>query len=529
MGVLAKYGFQDVVQRARLSPYIPIIKPKEDLIILTQPQRARMVLEELGPTFIKFGQVLAARSDLIPAAYVEEFKKLQDRVPSVEFSEIIRVLKKEWGEGYTEVFTFIDPKPIGSASIAQVHVAKMFDGKEVVLKVKKPGIEKIIDDDIGILRLFADLINRYLPELESLNVSGLIEEFCSSIKMETNFVVEANNVRRFQDNFKEYPAIKIPDVYLDYCTQGVLVLERLNGIPLSHPDSLKQQGISRDQIMRAGLEAYFTMVFKNGLFHGDLHAGNLFILPDNRIGLIDFGMVGRLSRKHQSLIASMFIALAQEDYERLAFEYLEMAPPDTHVDIDDFAGDLRSLLSPFFGLNLSKVNLGKILLDSTTVASRYKIRIPSELMMFIKSLVTIEGLGRMVLEEFDILPYVKDFSVDLFKSRMSKDELFSDASTIFREVNALVHTAPREVRQILKKWNHPSHKLKIEIKDLGEIENEIARAGKLHFIGMLIGSLVIAGAISLPIKIGGEFEGVPVISAIMFAMAGFLSLVYIRR
>src|SRR5690606_3614057 len=202
----------------------------------------------------------------------------------------------------------------------------------------------------------------YLPESKIFNPSGMVNEFSRSISLETNFVVEANNIRRFQDNFAKSKNVKIPNVYLEFSGPKVLVMEELQGLPMSHPEAFEQSDISREELMKAGLRAYFSMVFKDGLFHGDLHAGNIFILPGNQLGFIDFGMVGRLSRKTQSSIANMFVALTNEDYDRLAYEYVELAPFNPKTDRYALAQDLRSVLSPFFGLNLRDVNMGRLLL-----------------------------------------------------------------------------------------------------------------------------------------------------------------------
>ncbi|RYZ71777.1 MAG: AarF/ABC1/UbiB kinase family protein, partial [Proteobacteria bacterium] len=253
-----------------------------------------MAFEELGPTFVKLGQVLATRPDLIPVEFVEEFKKLHDQVSPLPFSEIKRVLESQYGSTLDEIFAEINPVPLGSASIAQVHRAKLRDGSDVVVKVQRPGIERIIADDISILYYLAELLQKYVKETRIFNPIGIVDEFFRTLELETNFVIEANNIRRFIENFKDDTEVKIPHVYIELTGPRVLVLEFLKGIPLSQAAALEQEGVDRQTVMKAGLRAYFKQVFKDGLFHGDLHAGNLFILPGSRIGLIDFGIVGRL-------------------------------------------------------------------------------------------------------------------------------------------------------------------------------------------------------------------------------------------
>ena len=335
-----------------------------------------MSFEELGPTFVKLGQLLATRPDLVPEEYVTEFEKLHDRVQPLPFSVIEGVLKDEFGNSLYQKFESIDPEPLGSASIAQVHRARLITGEHVVIKVQRPGIIQKINDDLSVLYLLAELIVHYIPEARPYNPVGIVDEYFRTLEFETNFVVEANNIRRFQKNFADHEDIKIPKVYLDHTTERVLIMEALPGIPLSQEGALLQENIEPNEVIRKGLRAYLKMVFEDGLFHGDLHAGNFFVLPNNQIGLIDFGVVGRLNTRTQAAIANMLLALSKEDYERMAYEYVDLAPFTDRVNIDLFAKDLRELIAPYFGLTLKNVNLGKILMKSSGIAARHHLQVP---------------------------------------------------------------------------------------------------------------------------------------------------------
>ena len=520
--MFAKNGFQDVAQKIRLQSFIGYGSRSEDYSHLSRAQRIRISFEELGPTFIKLGQLMATRPDVIPADYVKEFRKLQDQIPPVEFSKIEEILNEQYPQGYKKVFSEFSEKAIGSASIAQVHRAVLTDGTPVVVKVQKPGVAKDIEDDVRILHLLADLAEDYLPESKVFNPTGMVNEFSRSISLETNFVVEANNIRRFQDNFAKSPNVKIPTVYLDHSGPRVLVMEELQGLPMSHPEAFNQSDISRSELMKAGLKAYFSMVFKDGLFHGDLHAGNIFILPGNQLGFIDFGMVGRLSRKTQSSIANMFVALTNEDYDRLAYEYVELAPFSARTDRYALAQDLRSVLSPFFGLNLRDVNMGKLLLESSTVAAKHHVVLPSELMMFFKSMVTIEGLGRMVLEDFDLLPFIYEFSTEILKTKVSTKDLFSDVSFQVKEWSSLMESFPKEIKSYLRKINQIDFAHKTEIKGLKSFENTIYSTGRIIFVGMIVGALIISGSITSMMESAQTFYGFPLLSTVLFSLAGLL-------
>ncbi len=520
--MFARNGFQDVAQKIRLNSFITSWTTSSETSHLSTAQRVRISFEELGPTFIKLGQVLASRPDVIPADYINEFRRLQDQIPPLPFKELEEILDQQYPSGYRKIFKDFSEKPVGSASIAQVHQAVLMDGTPVVVKIQKPGISEIIEDDIRILHLLADLCEHYIPESKIFNPSGMVGEFSRSISLETNFVVEANNIKRFQENFAENPKVKIPDIYLDISGPKILVMEELAGKPMSHGEAFSQPGLDRSELMKVGLKAYFSMVFRDGLFHGDLHAGNIFVLPDSRIGFIDFGMVGRLSRKTQNAIAAMFVALMAEDYDRLAYEYIEMAPFNNQTDRQSLAQDLRSVLSPFFGLTLKDVNMGKLLLESSKVAAKHHVVLPSELMMFFKSMVTIEGLARMVQEDFDMLPFVKEFAKDLLKTKVTTTELFSDVSFQLKEWTSLLESVPKEIKTHLRKINQPNYSETVEIKNIQQIQDTLYQTGRLIFVGIVISALTISGAMTIDIESTNLIYGLPVFSLSVFGLATLL-------
>jgi ubiquinone biosynthesis protein len=522
--VLVKYGFHDVVQKSNLASYLPGSWGKSELSSYNTAQRMRMAMEELGPTFIKLGQLLASRPDIIPPAFVDEFKKLQDQVPALSFDKLLPVLEEQFPTGLHTIFKAIDEKPLGSASIAQVHRAELLSGEQVVLKVQKPGLLKTIREDMNILFFIAELFDIYVPELKVFNPTGLAREFSYNIEMETNFVVEANNVRRFAENFKGHPTVKIPKPYIEMSGSQVLVLEYMHGSPLTDLSKFKSPE-EREKLMRAGLQAYFAMVFKDGLFHGDLHAGNIIALDDDHLAFIDFGMVGRLSKRVQTSIANMFISLANEDYDRLAYEYIELSTQSIDVERDEFARDLRLLLSPFFGLTLKSVNMGKMLIDSSAIAFKHKVYLPSELLLFFKSIVTIEGLGRTIKDDFDILPYVYDFSAQIVKLKYDPGLFMSDISAFSREMSSLMRVMPGELKNYVRKINNPHYAKQIEIKGLDEMQRLFANISHLIFFSIIVASLVIGGALCVGLQGVHAYYGISLVSLIMFSMATFFGFI----
>lgn len=518
--MFAKHGFQNLLERAGLKRFgLGRFTAQNSLDSHSVPERLRMSFEELGPTFVKLGQLLATRPDLIPVEFSEEFRKLQTQVPAVSFERIEEVLTSHFGKDLNQVFQTIDRNPLGAASIAQVYKAVLKDGSRVVIKVQRPGIEAIIREDLNVLYTLADLMHRYLPEYRVYNPQGIVEEFSRALAQETNFVVEANNIRRFHENFSDDPDIKIPKVYNEYTGRRVLVMEELVGIPLSRQSNLEQAGLKPEVLLKRGLRGYLKMVFTDGLFHGDLHAGNLFILPENKIGLIDFGMVGRLNRKTQTAIAGMLVALVEEDYDRFAYLYLDLAPFNDEVDGDAFARDLRDLIAPYFGLTMKHVNAGKLLMDSTNLAAGYGLILPSDLVLFFKSVVTLEGMGRILVPDFNFLTSALEFAGELVKSHHEPAKVARDMAAVARDMNSFVAALPRQLKQILRRWNSPDSAIRVSIPESETFRRTIEKSASLIFFGLIVSSLILGAAIIMTTHHERVILNMPVASAIGFGLA----------
>lgn len=532
VATFAKHGFHNIAERIKLGRFlIERFSGSEDRF--SAPQRLRMAFEELGPTFIKLGQVLATRPDLVPKEYVDEFALLHDRVAPLPYETIQTILKVEYGSRVEEIFESIDPRPLGSASIAQVHRAKLRTGEDVVIKIQRPGIIKTIDDDLNVLYFIAELLEKYVPETRPFSPMSIIDEFFKSLELETDFIVEANNIRRFQFNFKNDDQVIIPKVYLELTTERILVLEMLKGIALSQDASLTQPGVDKEALIRKGLQIYLKMVFIDGLFHGDLHAGNFFVYPDNKIGLIDFGVVGRLNSRTQSAVASMLLALAKEDYERLAYEYVDLAPFTDKVNVDYFAKELRELIAPYFGLTLKNVNMGRLLLNSSSVAARQGLHVPTELMLFFKSLVAIEGLGRRISPEFDFLSTAIEFAGELVKKQYDPLKMTHELAHVARESRQLINTLPRQASMLLKKVNSPQHAFKFNIQNFDELKKTLENSSSLLFLAIVTGSLIISASMIAQYSARTSIHALPAMSLVLYTLAGLLGALgfyhYIRK
>ena len=532
VAVFAKYGFQDVAERAKLGRFVLEKFTSPDLEKYSQAERARMALEELGTTFIKLGQVLGQRPDLIPKEYCDEFKKLQDQVPALDFAEVRRVLNQHFGEELESIFLELDPRPLAAASIAQVHRGTLKNGQNIVVKVQRPDIDRLIQEDIGILRTLADLVQRYVHETRIFNPVGVVEELEKSLKQEINFVIEANNIRRFAGNFEDQPDVKIPTVFEELTGRRVLVMEFLDGIPLNQRAALQHAGIDPEEILKKSILCFLRMVFSFGLFHADLHAGNIFVMPNGQIGLVDFGLVGRLNLKTQTALANMLLALADEDYDRLAYLYVDLAPLTVPVDVDKFARELRDLIAPYLGLH-NQLSIGKLLVNSSVIAAQYQVQLPSELILVFRALVTFEGMGRVVAKDFDFMSHGLEFIGEIMKTNLQPSRLTKDLSYLTKDMNSLVQILPRQIKQFLRRLNSPDFAVQIHMQELKALRKTLETASNLIFLGLVIGSLIISSSVVYVMEAKSEAVAMPILSLVGYGIAGVLSLVsfynYIKR
>ncbi|MEE6251134.1 MAG: AarF/ABC1/UbiB kinase family protein [Bdellovibrionota bacterium] len=535
VAVFAKHGFQNIVEELELGKYFFLEKFSGSSMeqSFTTAERLRMALESLGPTWIKFGQMLASRPDLVPETFMSELKKLQAQVPAMPFETVQRILNEEYERPVSEIYREIEPIPLGAASIAQVHKASLHTGEEVVLKVQRPNLEEAINDDLQVLYTLSLLLEKYRPELRVLNLSSMVEEFASAIEQELDFYIEANNMDRFRKNFFADPHVVIPKVYNDLSTSKVLVQEELKGKNLNDPEAFNQKGIYPHDVIQIGIRAFFKMIFKDGVFHADLHEGNIFVLPDQQIGLIDFGMIGYLSQKSRDSIAGIMMSIGNEDYEQLAFEFLELSPYSYDCDVDAFTHEIQGLFAPYHGLSFANFQIGKLLLDATRVAGKHGISLPSDLMLLFKSILTIEGMGRSLGEDFDLLSFSNEFAVEVIKSKYNFDRLAKNLGMITKDSAALLTGLPRHARQALRKLNSPNFHWKLQVEEMHELKRGVEKGSNIIFLGLVISSMLISATGAMFIPNSTLIGGIPAISAILYGLATFTGFVavynYIRK
>ena len=375
----------------------------------TRGQRLREALETLGPIFVKFGQILSTRRDLVPLDIADELARLQDRVPPFPSDLAMAEVERSLGKPLHELFVTFEKDPIASASIAQVHLARLHDGLEVAVKVLRPGVERAIARDLALLETAAGLVERWWSDGRRLKPREVVAEFARHLDDELDLLREAANASQLGRNFAGSPLLLVPAVYWDFCAPRVMVMERMHGIPVSHRKALEERGIDIPALARAGVEIFFTQAFRDGFFHADMHPGNILVADDGRYVALDFGIMGTLTEVDKNYLAQNFIAFFNRDYKRVAQAHLDAGWVPAGTRVDEFEAAIRAVCEPIFARPLKEIYFGRLLLRLFQTSRRFNVEVQPQLVLLQKTLLNIEGLGRELDPDLDLWQTAKPF------------------------------------------------------------------------------------------------------------------------
>ncbi|MCB9760445.1 MAG: AarF/ABC1/UbiB kinase family protein [Alphaproteobacteria bacterium] len=483
------------------------------------PERVAQAVQELGPTFIKLGQVLSTRPDVIPPAYVEAFQQLQDDVQPLPFDAIERQLTAELGEGWRERVARFDERPLATASIAQVHRATLADGAEVVFKVQRPDIAAKIRADLSILHLLTNRLLTEFPEARQLDPRGILNEFEGSITAELDFLAEADNMRRFARNFGDDPIVRVPDLYPRLTTTRVLCIEFLDGVKIREA---REAGCDMDEVGRRYLTVAYTMLFDHGFFHGDLHPGNVLILPGEVIGLLDFGMVGRLTRDMKDSIVSLIFALERGDHRTISRIFFDIAIKEVRVDYDAFERDTTAVIERnWTGTSVQDMQIGRFLMDVTRGALRHRVHAPPAYTMFFKALLTTEGLAKALIPEVDPLAAARPYVERLINERFSTDRLREDLFYNLVTLTSLANRLPITITQLLDDIDQQRLHLNVQARvDPAERGAQDRRQNRL-ILALFSVTAVVCGSLTLDWE-GARALGMSALSLVFYVVGAAL-------
>ncbi len=478
---LVRHGLDDFVRATHLYRpfrFLVYLSPWtwfQRSIGITRGERLRLALEELGPIFVKFGQAVSTRRDLLPADIADELAKLQDRVPPFDSAVAIAAIEKAFGRPLGELFGSFDPKPLAAASIAQVHVATLKDGPEVVVKILRPGMRESIDLDLEVLDYLAELADRYWVESRRLRPVELVREYRKTILDELDLLREAGNAAQLKRNFAGSSLLYVPEVYWDHCRVNVMVMERIHGIIVNNVEELRARGANIRKLAENGVEIFFTQVFRDNFFHADMHPGNIFVQiddPENpRYAAVDFGIVGTLQTRDQHYLAENFMAFFDRDYARVAALHVESGWVPRGTRVDELESAVRTVCEPIFNKPLKEISFAQVLLRLFETARRFDMQVQPQLILLQKTLFNIEGLGRQLYPELDLWQTAQPYLRKWMRERMSPRAVLRRARTQLPDVLVALQAVPQIFQTVVR--DATEGRLRVSVESAGAAQQRL--------------------------------------------------------
>lgn len=533
--VLVKYGFEDIVVntglRTILTPKKKIkgrIPEEEHEFTHTRWERIRLIMEELGPTYIKLGQMLSNRPDFVPEPLIKELEKLLDKVPPFCTEKAREIIEGELGKPIEEIFLYLDEVPIGSASIGQVHRARLISGDDVVVKVQRPNAKRQVVADLSLIREFVKLTENYFIKAGILNPLEILETFTKSLQNELDYFTEARNLEQFRALYRDLDHLYVPKPFRDLTTKKVLTIEFISGCKVNDVPTIKSWGLKPKDIAKNGLNIYLKQIFEGGVFHADPHPGNILIKPNGKIALIDFGMVGKLMQSQKYAFAGVFISLANKDAKSMATNLRRLATDHEIDDMRAFEYDLNDMIQDYGVMTDDDVGVKDFTARLQKIAYKYKLQIPGVIFLILRSLAILEGTVKSLDPNFDVLENIKPIGLKLIAEQYSFKNVSGELSNSIAQAFTLFYNLPLEISDIVKQIRKGKIVLNTRQAGLEQSQRQLDFIANRLVMAIIIGALIIASALSygsaLEKEITGLF-GVPYFSIFCLLFASFLGFI----
>ncbi len=500
--VLIKHGLGDVVERItsrKEKSAEPSTVKRADLKPgVLSPRRVRLVLEELGPSFVKLGQLMSTRADIFPPEYIAELRKLQDRVPPIPFTEIQEVIERELKRPIDEIFTDFERESFAAASVAQAHLATLPDGKRVVVKVVRPAIEKKIREDIRLMYYLADKVEKTFDVGRILAPANVVREFERNIFRELDMLIEAGSIEKFSRNFQDTEEIYIPKVYWDYTTKSTLVMEWIDGFKVDQVEAQKAHGIDPKEIAIIGLRCFARQLMEFGFFHADPHPGNVIVMYDGRVSLVDFGITGYLDEELMRQIANIFLGYAEHDYDLVMEAFLEAGILDEgRVDLESFRIDLKDVSEAFYGRSLQSISVKDVYDQIIQLALKYRIQLPRNLLLILKTFVQTEALGKIQESDANILEFTRPYAKKLLQRGYDAKKMFKNIGRDTRYMSKYAKVMPKFFHDILKQLATGKQRVEVWHEGFQQFDVKLEKGLNRLTVGLIISASILAAALVL--------------------------------